>query len=1202
MCSCNSHMLMEWGQFLDHDITFTPQVVLGAQKCSSNCSMDNTETCYPIPILEGDPDFEPGTCIKFTRSDAACGTGLGITGAECDVADSKGVRVTKHREQLNGITSYIDASQVYGSDQGHADALRERASARSSRRGRLRVCDEKCLRRVLAQRGLPEDLAAGLGDFPPFDLNAKGGEGGGDAEGEDDAACSGGMSEAEEGAESCDLPGATRGTDGTSAGGTCNATCSGRKKATSGNCGGQLPCFSVGDVRGNENIGLTSLQTLFLREHNRLAGMLAELNPIWSDEEVYQEARKIVGAEMQILTYKEYYPANMGIGSSHVIEEDTPLDHLRCPHDVPGEEPPGGAKKGLFGNKDSCDWYDQDERGDTTNEFSTAGFRLGHTQVGEAFERYAERNDGGLRQHPHGHVAMRHAFFNSSKILLEGGIEPIFHGLANQDNHGHDAKLTYDLGGHLFGPPGPKGLDLVALNIQRGRDHGLPTFNEFRRYYHLPTFSTFSEAEHERIRLQGMNTFLSPKHAYQKEVLSALNVIYRGDAEKLDAWVGLLAEMRLPRWEWGITLTKLLADQFKRYRNGDRLFWTNSGVFTSQQREALSHLTLAGIICANTNIQHIQPNVFKLPTMPGNSRRPCASLGKASLQTLLEWKGPSRKGGGTLGKDKTSDINAVHPRRHVLQDTTENDQISINSSASVAPEPDAAPGAEPDLKLLVDTLPRTTPCPSCQAMVGACEVSDVPPLETHFIQFEAQFSGDGANPVTEDQGIADNANGNIDFGLNLFSFRRLLLQADANTSSTADGGAANASSQTTGLPHAGNNSSVPGSNSARNVYRRAPGGGSERRLDGAEMVQAAWRVEEREHAWGRIVEVLQGLATQGLAGVAGRMRKQGVGLALWRRLYRRQIANIAGVNESDVEIRLTSKSGALTLSLIFGQLISQVNASNITNQTLFSYDDGQQTGSGGVFNVNYPVTRSSTSLNFLDKVAAAIANVFKVNTSTDVKTLGFKDALGESYGVVVDLEITYAESESSIFGVVPKNISDILDNLRENASGTDVHAMSEDDVSELIASQLLAASGESLQKLEFKVDKAIEQDTGHAKFMDYTQVLSMEDCVRHEDAARPLNKLMEDHTTSDEGRGGYDSDKFPSHQSGMVESGEAALMTQTNPSLSGAALDAFLDEQNTELDYRIENLVQKARSSAAEKRARLLLIPKFEMGDRTCTD
>ena len=88
--------------------------------------------------------------------------------------------------------------------------------------------------------------------------------------------------------------------------------------------------FATGDIRGNENVELTALQTLFLRNHNLIASELGKEHPTWNDEQLYQEARKINIAEYQSIIYNEWITGGLRNGRAAGLQRVQP--ECECDH------------------------------------------------------------------------------------------------------------------------------------------------------------------------------------------------------------------------------------------------------------------------------------------------------------------------------------------------------------------------------------------------------------------------------------------------------------------------------------------------------------------------------------------------------------------------------------------------------------------------------------------------------------------------------------------------------------------------------------------------------------------------------------------------------------------------------------------------------------------------------------------------------
>jgi hypothetical protein len=317
--------------------------------------------------------------------------------------------------------------------------------------------------------------------------------------------------------------------------------------------GSSQPMFLAGDVRANEQIGLTVLHTLFVREHNRLAGEIGRGNPKLDGDAIYQRARLQVGALMQVITYEEFLPALLG----------------------PGALPPYRG-------------YDEGVDARIANEFSTAAYRFGHS----ALSPWLQRLDRNLNEVPEGHVALRDAFFSPDRLRDEGGIDPILRGLAHQKHQRIDLFVIDDVRNFLFGPPGAGGFDLAALNIQRGRDHGLGSYNEARVAYGLAPALGFADISRDpEVQLRLANAYSS--------------------VDAIDLWIGCLAEDPSPGSQVGPLAHEILVEQFSALRDGDRFWYEHALELPDLERARRTRL--ADVIRRNTGIgNEIPDDVFRV--------------------------------------------------------------------------------------------------------------------------------------------------------------------------------------------------------------------------------------------------------------------------------------------------------------------------------------------------------------------------------------------------------------------------------------------------------------------------------------------------------------------------------------------------------------------------------------------------------------
>ncbi|KAG7189448.1 hypothetical protein KM043_017148 [Ampulex compressa] len=506
-------MVMQFAQFLDHDLTMTPIHKGFAESIPSCRSCDSPRTvhpeCSPFPVPPGD-HFYPTVnvssgarmCFPFMRS-------------------LPGQQHLGPREQVNQNTGFLDGSVVYGENTCICNILR-------GFNGRMNVT-------IHPNRG--KELLPQSPTHPEC-------------------------------------------------------------KARSGFC------FIGGDSRASEQPALTVMHTMWIREHNRIMEGLRQVNLHWDGEKLFQQTRRIIGAMLQHITYNEFLPRILGWNAVSLYG----LKLL----------PQGYYKE-----------YSPTCNPSVLNEFATAAFRIGHSLLRPHLPRM-DRNYQTVEPP----ILLRDGFFNPDMLYQQNMIDEMIRGLVATPMETLDQFITGEVTNHLFETRGipHSGVDLIALNVHRARDHGLPSYNNYRALCNLKRATTFEDLSRE----------MAP------EVIARMKRIY-ASVDDIDLFPGGMSERPLQGGLVGPTFACIIAIQFRQSRKCDRFWYETDDPnirFTEHQLAEIRKTTLSKVICENMDHHtEMQRAAFDLPSNFLNPRVPCSSMPHMDFSAWRETRHGCQIGG-----------------------------------------------------------------------------------------------------------------------------------------------------------------------------------------------------------------------------------------------------------------------------------------------------------------------------------------------------------------------------------------------------------------------------------------------------------------------------------------------------------------------------------------------------------------------------
>ncbi|NXT47307.1 DUOX2 oxidase, partial [Pluvianellus socialis] len=325
--------------------------------------------------------------------------------------------------------------------------------------------------------------------------------------------------------------------------------------------GGPRGIYDLGSAWGNENRFLQAESIAWFRYHNYVAMMLAQEHPTWSDEDLFQHARKWVIATFQRIVLYEWLPTLLGRSIPEYKGYQQHLDPSLSPEFMVSARqflatmvPPGVYKR------------------DTQCQFQQVPGPGGPFPAMRLCNSYWSRESPGLQQ--------------------AESVDNLLLGMSSQIAEREDNIVVEDLQDYWYGPLKYSRTDYVASWLQRGRDLGLPTYNQARERFGLDPLQNWSD--------------LAP-HLEQQD-LENVAALYGNNTARLELLPGGMLEFN------GSLFTAIILDQFVRLRDGDR-FWfenTKNGLFTMEEIRKIHNTTFHDVLAAVTHVNstNLQPDVF----------------------------------------------------------------------------------------------------------------------------------------------------------------------------------------------------------------------------------------------------------------------------------------------------------------------------------------------------------------------------------------------------------------------------------------------------------------------------------------------------------------------------------------------------------------------------------------------------------------